>query len=394
MSSVSSREARRRKIKERSSDRLALITGRIQTLPPSVDSSPRSVDVSASKVNKVSTATLLRDNRVGDFNDICVNPSQDNPESPFQKSQTDQECKDEALILQVNDVQKSSLSSPMSQEVSDPVLHEEPRVLERNDDPEPSLSSHLSREVSHPVGHSESLIFERNDDLEPSLSSPSREVSRPVLHSELPISEQNDDLEPSLSSPLSTEVSHPVIHSEPPILELNTDPEPLLTSPVSREVPHPVLPVEPPKSWLQDQLKSFSFSPYELRSAVDHTASARLLCSVLVAVLVILSYIGFPLIGGKVIRSVLMFRPLYLVLLTNITLIVARMILTQQSEIVRSVNGEGKSHLGTGSDWVNQIGNNLELGFLLMKMMDAVIMECSVYSAIVVCGLRLARLFT
>ncbi|KAI4377859.1 hypothetical protein MLD38_015426 [Melastoma candidum] len=367
MSSVSSREARRRKIKERSSDRLALITGRIQTLPPSADSSLHSVDVSPSEVNKASTtsAALHRDNRVGDFNDVVVNPSQDNSESPLQKSRTDQECKDEAPILQANDAQKSSLSSPTSQEVSDPVLHEGPRVSERNDDPEPSVSSPLSREVSHPV-----------------------------IHSEAPISERNDDPEPSPSSSLSREVSHSVVHSEPPILELNDDPEPLLPSPVSREAPRPVLPPEPPASWLPDQLKSFSFSPYELRSAIDRTARARMLCSVSVAVLVVLSYMGFPLLGSKVIRSVLMFRPLYLVLLTNITLVVARMILTQQSEIAWSVNGEGKSHPGADSDWVNQIGNNMELGFLVMKMMDAVIMECSVYSAIVVCGICLAHLFT
>ncbi|KAL3586962.1 hypothetical protein D5086_013829 [Populus alba] len=71
-----------------------------------------------------------------------------------------------------------------------------------------------------------------------------------------------------------------------------------------------------PQRWI-----SSSVTPNQITSAIAASEKSRLRCSVVVALAAVLSHLGFPLLGSNLISSVINFRPLYLVLLTNVTLV-------------------------------------------------------------------------
>ncbi|GAU09994.1 hypothetical protein TSUD_271570 [Trifolium subterraneum] len=75
-----------------------------------------------------------------------------------------------------------------------------------------------------------------------------------------------------------------------------------------------------------DEPRSFNFIiPSDVSKAIDASRVTRLCCSIIVALLVVASYLGFSLIN-----TVISFRPLYLVLLTNSTFVVAKLISGKQ----------------------------------------------------------------
>ncbi|XP_065872909.1 uncharacterized protein [Euphorbia lathyris] len=126
-------------------------------------------------------------------------------------------------------------------------------------------------------------------------------------------------------------------------------------------------------------------TPSQISSAIAATESPRLFCSVIVAVFVVLSCLGFPLLGRNTIKSIICFRPLYLVLLTNLTLVLAQLIFNNQRGFTRIV-GENSDIPSAKYDWAEQAGNALEIGLLMKKALDALVMDCSIYSIIVVAG--------
>lgn len=180
--------------------------------------------------------------------------------------------------------------------------------------------------------------------------------------------------------------------SEAPPMEISEESETYLPSALHQNASRPTIHVEQPS--VPQALRSMSISPNQISSAIDSSVTSRLLCAMVVGLLVVFSDIGFPLLGNKIIWSVLMLRPLYLVLLTSVTLVLAPLLLGKQSTVASAVKGENKIPSADGSDWADQVGNSLELGFLMMKVMDAVIMDCSVYSVVVVCGLSLTQIFS
>ncbi|XP_065850114.1 uncharacterized protein [Euphorbia lathyris] len=121
-------------------------------------------------------------------------------------------------------------------------------------------------------------------------------------------------------------------------------------------------------------------TPSQISSAIAATKSSRLFCSVIVAVFVVLSCLGFPLLGRNTIKSIICFRPLYLVLLTNLTLVLAQLLFNNQRGFTRIVGDDTKY------DWAEQAGNALEIGLLMKKALDALVMDCSIYAIIVVAG--------
>lgn len=134
------------------------------------------------------------------------------------------------------------------------------------------------------------------------------------------------------------------------------------------------------------------FSPSQISSAFAATETTRLCCSVAVALLVVLSYLGFPILGIKIISSSLSFRPLYLVLLTNVTVVIAQL-LGKQRSLGRADRGGNTTPAAGGNDWTEQLGKTLEIGLLIQRVADAVFMDCAVYAVIVVCGLSFTQKF-
>ena len=138
--------------------------------------------------------------------------------------------------------------------------------------------------------------------------------------------------------------------------------------------------------------KSIFLSPNQISSAVAATERTRLFCSFAFAILVVLSYLGFPILGNKFLKSILGFRPLFLVLLTNVTVVVAELLKKQRSSGTTD-RRENRAPPTDGNDLAGQLGKTLEIGLLMQKVADAVFMDCAVYAVIVVCGLSFAQKF-
>ncbi|KAA8521765.1 hypothetical protein F0562_012438 [Nyssa sinensis] len=132
------------------------------------------------------------------------------------------------------------------------------------------------------------------------------------------------------------------------------------------------------------------FSSSQISSAITASESIRFYCSVAVAILVVLSYVGFPIIGSLM-RSIIMLRPLYLLLLTNISIVLAQLLLEKQRGFER-VQQEANNDPSMGEyGMVEQVSKALELGLVLQNIMGALFMDSSVYAIVVICGLSLAQ---
>lgn len=116
-----------------------------------------------------------------------------------------------------------------------------------------------------------------------------------------------------------------------------------------------------------------TFSPKRLRPAIKASENTRTYCSVIMALLVLLSYAGFPILGSGFIKNIILFRPLFLLLVTNVTIVVAPLLL----EKVKT----GDAGFG------NNIGTVLEWGMLMKTGSSALFMDCSIYSVVVICGM-------
>lgn len=133
------------------------------------------------------------------------------------------------------------------------------------------------------------------------------------------------------------------------------------------------------------------FTPNKLSSTIKALERTRFFCSVIVAVLAVLSYLGFPLLGSAFMKSTILSRPLYLVLLTNLTLLLARLLEKQRNLRREDSTAVGKVPSLDGYGWAEQMGNAVEIGLALKKFIDAVFMDCGVYAIIVICSLTLAQ---
>ncbi|GLU01398.1 hypothetical protein SLE2022_187080 [Rubroshorea leprosula] len=132
------------------------------------------------------------------------------------------------------------------------------------------------------------------------------------------------------------------------------------------------------------------FTPKLIISAISLSERIRLFCSITVAILVVFSHLRLPLLGSWIIKSIISFGALYLVLLTNLTIVIAQLLFHDHGAIERPVNGETKSAATDEYGWAKQLSMTLELGHVMQKVLDAAFMDCGVYAIIIVCGLSFA----
>ncbi|KAK6129727.1 hypothetical protein DH2020_036528 [Rehmannia glutinosa] len=270
-SSHSSREARRRRIVERGSDRLALITGRIQSLPR-----PRPIPFHHMNFHEVVDFTV-------------------------------DEC-----------------------DVADVAPHENVA----SDSPLPNQESSMEPEQRH--------IFD--------------ETVEPLL--------ENSDKDRSVTSE--------------PVASLGVEEE-------QSQIPSSI---QSPSQVHQNQRNLFTAG--QISSAITATEYVRMCCSAAVAILVTLLYIEFPILGCRVIRSVLIFKPFYLLLLTNISIVVGRLILGTRGAELRMGQTSSVPTFG-GNGLVDQMGKALELGLLLQNISGALFIDFGIYAIALICGLSVAR---
>ncbi|XP_027347647.1 uncharacterized protein LOC113859030 [Abrus precatorius] len=150
--------------------------------------------------------------------------------------------------------------------------------------------------------------------------------------------------------------------------------------PTSEPEPVPEPQPEPEPVQILPESKPFIL-PSDITGAINASKVTRLCCSVVMAVLVLSSYLRFSFFDTNFVKSVVGFRPLYLVLLTNLTVVVATIVSRKQ-------RGFGRRTRNTNSS-DSQLARALELGLLVKNVADAVFMDCAVYAIVLICGLSL-----
>lgn len=131
-------------------------------------------------------------------------------------------------------------------------------------------------------------------------------------------------------------------------------------------------------SWSLETLKELvDFSPQELTQAISATEFNRLLASILIAFIVVLSNWGLD-VGGIITRVLVGTRPLLFLIITNITLVISFMM---ENKDARGRQASG----GLGS--ADSLMLMLEVGTLLQKASGALLIDVSVCAVIMICFL-------
>ncbi|KAG7545333.1 hypothetical protein ISN44_As12g008090 [Arabidopsis suecica] len=120
-----------------------------------------------------------------------------------------------------------------------------------------------------------------------------------------------------------------------------------------------------------------AITPKHIGAAIDASEYARMFTALAIALVVILSHLGFSSLG-----NIVSFRPVFLLLLTDATIVLGRVLLSH--------HGDSSSASGTvmsGQGMMDQVGNALEMVMMMKKIMDALLMDFSLYAVILICGL-------
>lgn len=141
------------------------------------------------------------------------------------------------------------------------------------------------------------------------------------------------------------------------------------------------------------QRRSFTLS--QISSAITASESTRILFSIAAGLLVVLSNLGFPGLGSNFIKILTATRPLYLLLLTNLTVVLTRLLSDKLGGGSTSAGKvANKAPPESSNDWTNQVSKALEAFLLLQKVTDSVFTDCSLYAIVVICGMCLGNLFS
>ncbi|KAL0354696.1 UNVERIFIED_CONTAM: hypothetical protein Sradi_3916500 [Sesamum radiatum] len=124
-------------------------------------------------------------------------------------------------------------------------------------------------------------------------------------------------------------------------------------------------------------------TPKQVIFSIISSEDTRAICALVIAVLVVLSHISLPHDVVKS-KSLIAYRPLYAVLLTDMLIVAARLVLYAHGQEVDSQSNFEVD----GFNWIRAI-KMLEWGVVLHHTLRAILIDCSFYLAIVVCCLSL-----
>ncbi|KAL1551494.1 hypothetical protein AAHA92_19333 [Salvia divinorum] len=141
----------------------------------------------------------------------------------------------------------------------------------------------------------------------------------------------------------------------------------------SRDAKHPMKPFE---------YHLCSITPKDINYSIVSSEKTRLICSLAIALLVLLSHIDPIFIVVKS-ESLIASRPLYAVLLSDLFIAAATLaLLTHRREAEKEVE------LEKDVNWDGAV-KVLEWGIILHQTVRAIFIDCSMYLAIVICGFSL-----
>lgn len=122
-------------------------------------------------------------------------------------------------------------------------------------------------------------------------------------------------------------------------------------------------------------------TPKHIGAAIDASEYGRMFSSLLIALLVLLSHLGFSSLG-----SIVSFRPVFLLLLTDATIVLGRVLLSHHGD-PSSASRRENSVMNGQQGIADQVGNALEMVLTMKKIMNAVSMDFSLYAVFLICGL-------
>lgn len=125
------------------------------------------------------------------------------------------------------------------------------------------------------------------------------------------------------------------------------------------------------------------FTLKRVSTCISSSENVRLVCATLIAFLVILPYYGYNLPGKDVTSaSVLTFKPLYLILLTDATIVLLLLLLNDKPE--RNNNHTQQSVSGEFN-----LAKALELCMVVRKAIKSVLVDCSICALVMMIGFPL-----
>ncbi|PSS17912.1 Endoglucanase [Actinidia chinensis var. chinensis] len=128
------------------------------------------------------------------------------------------------------------------------------------------------------------------------------------------------------------------------------------------------------------------FTAREINSCIIASENTRVFCSVIIAILVVLSNINLPRNIVKS-RSTIASRPLYILLLTDVTIVVVRL-LEKRRALEKTEEDEKHGSQEDANIWAGAF-NILEMGLVFYQIIRGLFIDCSFYMVVVICGLSL-----
>ncbi|KAK3219745.1 hypothetical protein Dsin_013715 [Dipteronia sinensis] len=128
------------------------------------------------------------------------------------------------------------------------------------------------------------------------------------------------------------------------------------------------------------------FSSKRIHYCIIYSQGTRSFCALVIALLVVLSYMDYPLLNIVSSDSIVASRPLYILLLTDVTIVVAQVYLENRRE----------SEEAEAERLAQEEGHNLveaivlmERGLVVYQIIRGVFIDFSIYAVVVICGLSL-----
>ncbi|RDX66427.1 hypothetical protein CR513_54806, partial [Mucuna pruriens] len=144
--------------------------------------------------------------------------------------------------------------------------------------------------------------------------------------------------------------------------------------------------IKPQKPRQPRRHKPTFFSSRELNSCILASEPTRALSSLIIALVVVFCY----MISERALAS----KPLFLVLLTDVTIVLARLYRGKAS-VLEETEGEKVEAPGSGHNWGDAV-KLMERGLVAYQAIRGVFIDCSIYLVVVVCGtsfILLANIF-
>ncbi|TYI89673.1 hypothetical protein E1A91_D03G071200v1 [Gossypium mustelinum] len=134
------------------------------------------------------------------------------------------------------------------------------------------------------------------------------------------------------------------------------------------------------------------FSSKLVNSCIIASERARSLCALFIAICVLLSHINFPLLGLSIGRSDsnVASKPLYVILLTDLAIVLSRLFLDKKGVVSAEVEEEKPAAASQDNkeNWDGAV-MLLERGLVAYQTMRALFIDFSIYAVVVICGTSL-----